>query len=218
MKTRRQREDEWGRLCDEAVTGTPLAEEFVEIAFYVARQIWIELERGHFAAAHDLIDEAQAEAGELQAEQRPRFDPLTSIRVKSTLHETLADTRVHDILSVRTANALEERGIGNAAKLVDLNPDDLIGLPNFGDRTIREIRNAIESLIDGHTARTRRDKCKRCQREDARPHTVTLARPDADDVGTVLASVQLLLCSECTRPVIERLSGFPTELYAEGRS
>ncbi len=49
-------------------------------------------------------------------------------------------------LSVRTTNCLEERGIFTVKDLVNCTRDDLLGISNFGEKTLDEVYIALESI------------------------------------------------------------------------
>ncbi len=47
-------------------------------------------------------------------------------------------------LSVRTTNCLEERGIFSVADLLNCTRDDLLGISNFGEKTLEEVYSSLE--------------------------------------------------------------------------
>lgn len=49
-------------------------------------------------------------------------------------------------LSVRTTNALEERGILTVGDLLKYTKEDLLVISNFGEKTLAEVFKALESL------------------------------------------------------------------------
>jgi len=49
-------------------------------------------------------------------------------------------------LSVRTTNCLEERGIFTVSDLLHCTRDDLLGISNFGEKTLEEVYKALESI------------------------------------------------------------------------
>lgn len=49
-------------------------------------------------------------------------------------------------LSVRTTNCLEERGIFNVEDLLNCQPEDLLSISNFGEKTLEEVYRALESV------------------------------------------------------------------------
>jgi DNA-directed RNA polymerase subunit alpha len=68
------------------------------------------------------------------------------------------DTRERDIanklemstaeigLTVRTTNCLEERGIFTVNDLLNCTRDDLLGISNFGEKTLEEVYKALEGI------------------------------------------------------------------------
>lgn len=49
-------------------------------------------------------------------------------------------------LTVRTTNCLEERGIFTVNDLVQCSRDDLLSISNFGEKTLDEVFQALESV------------------------------------------------------------------------
>ena len=49
-------------------------------------------------------------------------------------------------LSVRTTNCLEETGILTVRDLLEANPRRLLGISNFGEKTLDEVYAALEEL------------------------------------------------------------------------
>ena len=49
-------------------------------------------------------------------------------------------------LSVRTTNCLEEKGIFTVRDLLNCTRDDLLGISNFGEKTLEEVYMALESI------------------------------------------------------------------------
>ena len=49
-------------------------------------------------------------------------------------------------LSVRTTNCLEERGIFTVNDLLHCTRDDLLGISNFGEKTLEEVYKALEGV------------------------------------------------------------------------
>ena len=49
-------------------------------------------------------------------------------------------------LSVRTTNCLEERGIFTVSDLLNQTRDDLLGISNFGEKTLDEVYKALEGV------------------------------------------------------------------------
>lgn len=49
-------------------------------------------------------------------------------------------------LSVRTTNCLDEQGISTVGELLKCKRADLLSIPNFGEKTLEEVFNALEKL------------------------------------------------------------------------
>lgn len=49
-------------------------------------------------------------------------------------------------LSVRTTNCLEEQGIFTVEHLLHCSRDELLGISNFGEKTLEEVYLALEKL------------------------------------------------------------------------
>lgn len=49
-------------------------------------------------------------------------------------------------LTVRTTNCLEERGIFTVEDLLKCTPEDLLGISNFGEKTLDEVYKALEAI------------------------------------------------------------------------
>ena len=49
-------------------------------------------------------------------------------------------------LSVRTTNCLEERGIFTVNDLLQCTRDDLLGISNFGEKTLEEVYKALDAI------------------------------------------------------------------------
>jgi DNA-directed RNA polymerase subunit alpha len=49
-------------------------------------------------------------------------------------------------LSVRTTNCLEERGIFTVNDLLQCTREDLLGISNFGEKTLEEVFKALEGI------------------------------------------------------------------------
>lgn len=59
-------------------------------------------------------------------------------------------------LSVRTTNCLEERGIFTVRDLLQCTREDLLGISNFGEKTLEEVYLALEGVgfyRPGHAAK-----------------------------------------------------------------
>ena len=49
-------------------------------------------------------------------------------------------------LSVRTTNCLEERGVFTVSDLLHCSREDLLGISNFGEKTLEEVYKALEGI------------------------------------------------------------------------
>jgi DNA-directed RNA polymerase subunit alpha len=49
-------------------------------------------------------------------------------------------------LTVRTTNCLEERGIFTVRDLLRTSPEDLLGITNFGEKTLEEVYQALSKI------------------------------------------------------------------------
>ena len=49
-------------------------------------------------------------------------------------------------LTVRTTNCLEERGIFTVNDLLNCTREDLLGISNFGEKTLEEVFKALEGI------------------------------------------------------------------------
>lgn len=49
-------------------------------------------------------------------------------------------------LSVRTTNCLDEQGICTVGDLLGCRREDLLGISNFGEKTLEEVYKALEKL------------------------------------------------------------------------
>ena len=63
-----------------------------------------------------------------------------------TLDERLQMSTAEIGLSVRTTNCLEERGIFTVRDLLNCTRKDLLGISNFGEKTLEEVFKALESV------------------------------------------------------------------------
>ncbi len=61
-------------------------------------------------------------------------------------------------LSVRTTNCLDEQGISTVGELLKCKRSDLLSIPNFGEKTLEEVFNALEKL--GFVRAERRNDAK----------------------------------------------------------
>lgn len=62
------------------------------------------------------------------------------------MHERLDMSTAEIGLTVRTTNCLEERGIFTVRDLLNTTRDDLLGISNFGEKTLEEVYKALENF------------------------------------------------------------------------
>lgn len=73
--------------------------------------------------------------------------PLSAAEEASrSLQERLEMSTAEIGLTVRTTNCLEERGIFTVQDLLNCTRDDLLGISNFGEKTLEEVYHALESI------------------------------------------------------------------------
>ena len=63
-----------------------------------------------------------------------------------TLNDRLTMSTAEIGLSVRTTNCLEERGIFTVNDLLNCTPEALLGISNFGEKTLDEVYTSLESI------------------------------------------------------------------------
>ena len=56
-------------------------------------------------------------------------------------------------LSVRTVNCLEEQGLFTVKDLLHCTPQRLLDIPNFGEKTLRSVYDALEKVGFGRRSR-----------------------------------------------------------------
>lgn len=49
-------------------------------------------------------------------------------------------------LAVRTTNCLEEKGVFTVSDLLHCQPEDLLSISNFGEKTLEEVYKALEGV------------------------------------------------------------------------
>ncbi len=73
--------------------------------------------------------------------------PLRSIDLKAKEMADKLEMSTAEIgLTVRTTNCLEERGIFTVNDLLHCTRDDLLGISNFGEKTLEEVYKALEGI------------------------------------------------------------------------
>lgn len=70
------------------------------------------------------------------------------------LEERLEMSTAEIGLTVRTTNCLEERGIFTVRDLLNCTRDDLLGITNFGEKTLEEVYQALEAFGFYRSSRT----------------------------------------------------------------
>ena len=72
--------------------------------------------------------------------------PYKNLAQSDEMAEKLEMSTAEIGLSVRTTNCLEERGIFTVNDLLHCTRDDLLGISNFGEKTLEEVYKALESI------------------------------------------------------------------------
>ena len=76
----------------------------------------------------------------------PRI-PLNPHEIRRREMQEKLDLSMAEIgLSVRTTNCLDEQGISTVGELLKCTRADLLSIPNFGEKTLEEVFNALEKL------------------------------------------------------------------------
>jgi DNA-directed RNA polymerase subunit alpha len=65
---------------------------------------------------------------------------------KRILQQRLEMSTAEIGLSVRTTNCLEERGIFTVKDLLHCTREDLLGISNFGEKTLEEVYSSLEKI------------------------------------------------------------------------
>ena len=65
---------------------------------------------------------------------------------RRSMEQRLAMSTAEIGLSVRTTNCLEERGIFTVQDLLNSKPELLLGISNFGEKTLEEVYDALEEI------------------------------------------------------------------------
>jgi len=74
---------------------------------------------------------------------RTRIPLSKSEETARILRERLEMSTAEIGLTVRTTNCLEERGIFTVRDLLNCTPEDLLGISNFGEKTLEEVYQAL---------------------------------------------------------------------------
>ncbi|MBR4834471.1 MAG: DNA-directed RNA polymerase subunit alpha [Thermoguttaceae bacterium] len=73
--------------------------------------------------------------------------PLNPIELKRREMQEKLDMSLAEIgLSVRTTNCLDEQGVSTVGELLKCKRADLLSIPNFGEKTLEEVFNALEKI------------------------------------------------------------------------
>ena len=73
--------------------------------------------------------------------------PLVRSDEEARLRRERLDLSIAEMgLSVRTTNCLEEKGILTVRDLLHATPGTLLGITNFGEKTLEEVYQALEQL------------------------------------------------------------------------
>jgi DNA-directed RNA polymerase subunit alpha len=72
--------------------------------------------------------------------------PLPKEDGQQQMEDRLAMSTAEIGLSVRTTNCLEERGIFTVKDLLYCTREDLLGISNFGEKTLEEVYFSLESI------------------------------------------------------------------------
>ncbi|MBR4105145.1 MAG: DNA-directed RNA polymerase subunit alpha [Thermoguttaceae bacterium] len=73
--------------------------------------------------------------------------PLNPSEIRRREMQEKLDLSMAEIgLSVRTTNCLDEQGISTVGELLKCKRSDLLSIPNFGEKTLEEVFNALEKL------------------------------------------------------------------------
>jgi len=108
----------------------------------------------HGTRRHRNSRETDPQWNEFFSEDEKREKELEELRAMS-----LADTG----LPVRTTNCLEGKDIHTVGDLAKMTKEELLEIPNFGETTLVDCRQALDQLGVPHPSwrRTRRKKRKR---------------------------------------------------------
>ncbi|MCD4728353.1 MAG: DNA-directed RNA polymerase subunit alpha [Pirellulales bacterium] len=75
-----------------------------------------------------------------------RIPLCTTHTFAKNLAEKLEMSTAEIGLSVRTTNCLEERGVFTVNDLLHCTRDDLLGISNFGEKTLEEVYLALDAI------------------------------------------------------------------------
>ncbi len=73
--------------------------------------------------------------------------PISQAEEQARLLREQLDLSTAEIgLTVRTTNCLEEKGIFTVRDLLRSTPKDLLGISNFGEKTLEEVYSSLEKI------------------------------------------------------------------------
>jgi DNA-directed RNA polymerase subunit alpha len=73
--------------------------------------------------------------------------PLSPVQEKARLMKERLNLSIAEIgLQVRTTNCLEEHGIFSVEDLLNSDRDKLLGISNFGEKTLDEVYKALTKI------------------------------------------------------------------------
>jgi DNA-directed RNA polymerase subunit alpha len=73
--------------------------------------------------------------------------PLSKLEEAARIQNERLDMSTAEIgLTVRTTNCLEERGVFTVRDLLNCTRDDLLSISNFGEKTLEEVYQALETI------------------------------------------------------------------------
>ncbi len=73
--------------------------------------------------------------------------PLSRADEDARMRQERLDLSIAEIdLQVRTTNCLEEKGILTVRDLLNSNPETLLSISNFGEKTLEEVYLALDRL------------------------------------------------------------------------
>jgi len=73
--------------------------------------------------------------------------PLSKAEERARILQERLEMSTAEIgLTVRTTNCLEERGIFTVRDLLNCTPEDLLGISNFGEKTLEEVYQSLEEF------------------------------------------------------------------------
>ena len=78
------------------------------------------------------------------ARTRIRLSPVETFNQSLTQRLEMSTAEIG--LTVRTTNCLEEKGIYTVEDLLNCEPEDLLSISNFGEKTLEEVYRALESV------------------------------------------------------------------------